>query len=166
MVTRSVQDLIIGLFLVFVVLASGSDLLADLSEGVSSVHFAQETLILVLGIAALIWLIFDRQQQKLRVQSLMAELDEVKHLPPPNQDVIDAKRKLAEVIAQQFKDWHLTASEQEVGQLLLKGFSLKEISALRGTAEKTIRQQASSIYNKSGVSGRHAFSAWFIEDFL
>ncbi len=50
--------------------------------------------------------------------------------------------------------------------VLLKGFSLKEISALRGTAEKTIRQQAPSIYQKTGVSGRHAFAAWFIEDFL
>lgn len=37
---------------------------------------------------------------------------------------------------------------------------------LRGTAEKTIRHQASSVYKKAGVSGRHAFSAWFIEDFL
>jgi DNA-binding NarL/FixJ family response regulator len=51
-------------------------------------------------------------------------------------------------------------------QPALKGFSLKEIAALRGTSEKTIRQQASSVYKKAGLSGRHAFSAWFIEDIL
>jgi len=28
------------------------------------------------------------------------------------------------------------------------------------------RQQASTIYGKSGLEGRHAFSAWFLEDFL
>jgi DNA-binding CsgD family transcriptional regulator len=37
---------------------------------------------------------------------------------------------------------------------------------LRGTAEKTIRQQASAIYKKAGVAGRHVFSAWFMEDLL
>ena len=28
------------------------------------------------------------------------------------------------------------------------------------------RQQASTTYGKSGLEGRHAFSAWFLEDFL
>ena len=37
---------------------------------------------------------------------------------------------------------------------------------LRSTLEKTVRQQASSIYQKAGVSGRHAFAAWFLEDYL
>ncbi len=53
-----------------------------------------------------------------------------------------------------------------LGWLLLKGLSLREISIIRETQEKTVRQQASSIYKKSGVNGRHAFSAWFIEDIL
>jgi len=44
--------------------------------------------------------------------------------------------------------------------------SFKEIAAVRKTLEKTVRQQASSIYKKAGVSGRHEFSAWFIEDIL
>jgi DNA-binding NarL/FixJ family response regulator len=44
--------------------------------------------------------------------------------------------------------------------------SFNEIAAVRETKEKTVRQQASEIYRKSGVSGRHAFSAWFFEDFL
>jgi len=50
--------------------------------------------------------------------------------------------------------------------LLLKGLSIKEIAALRETHEKTVRQQASAIYRKAGVAGRHAFAAWFIEDLL
>ena len=166
MAIRSLPDLLVVVFLGLVVLASGSDLIADLHEGVSALHFAQETVILLLAISALLWLTFDRQQHKRRVQRLLAEIEEAKRLPQPDREVVEAKRRLAEVIARQFRQWGLTASEQQVGQLLLKGFSLKEISALRGTAEKTIRQQASSIYNKSGVSGRHAFSAWFIEDFL
>lgn len=50
--------------------------------------------------------------------------------------------------------------------LLLKGLSFKEIASVRDTMEKTVRQQASTIYRKANVSGRHAFSAWFIEDLL
>jgi DNA-binding NarL/FixJ family response regulator len=50
--------------------------------------------------------------------------------------------------------------------LLLKGLSFKEIAAVRNTLEKTVRQQASGIYKKAGVSSRHAFAVWFIEDFL
>lgn len=37
---------------------------------------------------------------------------------------------------------------------------------LRNILEKTVRQQASAIYKKAGINGRHAFSAWFIEDAL
>ena len=50
--------------------------------------------------------------------------------------------------------------------MLLKGLSLKEIASLRDTREKTVRQQASTIYGKSGLEGRHALAAWFLEDFL
>jgi DNA-binding NarL/FixJ family response regulator len=66
----------------------------------------------------------------------------------------------------QFTDWHLTPSEKEVALLLLKGLSFREIALLRNTAEKTVRQQASEIYQKSDVTGRHGLSAWFFEDFL
>lgn len=50
--------------------------------------------------------------------------------------------------------------------LLLKGLSFKEIASVRDTMEKTVRQQASTIYEKANVSGRHVFSAWFMEDLL
>ncbi|MCK5396413.1 MAG: DNA-binding response regulator, partial [Gammaproteobacteria bacterium] len=80
--------------------------------------------------------------------------------------VLDARTSLGNVINQQFNDWQLTNSEKEVGRLLLKGLSLKEIAAIRNTLEKTVRQQASSIYKKAELNGRHAFSAWFIEDIL
>jgi DNA-binding NarL/FixJ family response regulator len=40
------------------------------------------------------------------------------------------------------------------------------MAEVRNTKEKTIRQQASTIYRKSNVAGRHEFSAWFFEDML
>jgi DNA-binding CsgD family transcriptional regulator len=66
----------------------------------------------------------------------------------------------------QFESWGLTAAEQDVGRLLLKGLSHKEIALLRATSDATVRQQAQSIYRKASLPGRSAFSAYFLDDFL
>lgn len=73
---------------------------------------------------------------------------------------------LGAAIERQLEDWGLTDAEREVGLLMLKGFSHKEIAALRGTSEATVRQQARSAYQKSGMNGRAAFCAFFLEDLL
>ena len=47
-----------------------------------------------------------------------------------------------------------------------KGLSLKEISTVRSTSERTVRTQARALYGKSGLEGRAALSAFFLEDLL
>lgn len=64
----------------------------------------------------------------------------------------------------QFEEWGMTAAEREVGLLILKGLSHKEIAALRATSEATVRQQAQAIYRKASLPGKTAFSAYFLED--
>lgn len=64
----------------------------------------------------------------------------------------------------QFLEWGMTAAEREIGLLVLKGLSHKEIAALRATTEATVRQQAQSIYRKASLPGKTAFSAYFLED--
>lgn len=66
----------------------------------------------------------------------------------------------------QFDRWGMSAAEKDVGMLILKGLSHKEISNLRGTTEATVRQQAQSIYQKSDLPGKTAFSAYFLEDLI
>ncbi|MEW8507732.1 MAG: helix-turn-helix transcriptional regulator [Candidatus Thiodiazotropha sp.] len=73
---------------------------------------------------------------------------------------------LSHGIARQFSDWSLTAAEREVGLLILKGMSNKEIAVMRDVSEKTVRQQAHAIYRKVKLSGRAALSAFFLEDLL
>lgn len=164
---RFSQDHVIMIFLLMVVLASAADLIADLGEGVNSTHLMQEGAILLIAISAFAWLAFSLAKTNKALKDLHIELDVIQNLPAPTSPaMIEIKHKLSEAISEQFILWKLTKSEKEIGQLLLKGYSLKEISALRGTSEKTIRQQASSIYQKANLPGRHAFSAWFIEDFL
>jgi len=67
---------------------------------------------------------------------------------------------------QQFGQWLLSHSEKDVALLLIKGFSMKEIADFRSTHEKTVRQQATTIYKKSGLSGRQELAAFFLEDIL
>lgn len=74
--------------------------------------------------------------------------------------------ELLSVMHEQFAQWKLTASESEVALLLIKGLSMKEIATLRSVKEKTVRSQATSIYAKSGYSGRHELAAHFIEDLM
>jgi DNA-binding NarL/FixJ family response regulator len=71
---------------------------------------------------------------------------------------------LASAIQGQFTKWGLTDAEKDVAALMLKGLAHKEIANMRHTSEATVRQQASAIYVKSGLSSRAEFSAYFLED--
>lgn len=73
---------------------------------------------------------------------------------------------MSDEIDKQFSEWGLTGAEIEVGLMIIKGLSHKEIANLRGSAEATVRQQARNIYKKSGLPGKAAFSAYFLEDLL
>jgi DNA-binding CsgD family transcriptional regulator len=66
----------------------------------------------------------------------------------------------------QFDRWALTTAEREVALLLLKGLSHKEAASVRGTSERTVRQQSLMVYKKAGVTGRAELSAFFLEDLL
>lgn len=75
-------------------------------------------------------------------------------------------RGLSDQIEKQFHMWALTGAEREVGLLMLKGLRHKEIASLRGTSERTVRQQALTIYKKAGLDGRTDLAAFFLEDLL
>jgi len=162
-----IKEPVLIFILTIVVVASGADLVADLSHGADAAHIVKEVIVVGISMIAIAWLLWGLRQQRLKIRSLQQEL-ETANSPqtPPKKYVLEARQKLGNVVTRQFSEWSLTGSEIEVGWLLLKGLSLKEIAMVRSTQEKTVRQQASSIYKKAGVSGRHAFSAWFIEDIL
>jgi len=161
------REFVIVLILIFVLLTSGQDLLVDLSLGVTFHHLAIEMLIVLSSILAIIWLISDLRKQTQEIQTLKFELESKRVTNrQPSASVLETRKQLGKVINEQFSEWNLTLSEKEVGLFLLKGLSTREIAGIRNTLEKTVRQQASSLYKKAGVPGRHAFSAWFIEDFL
>ncbi len=157
------------LFMVFLLMisASGTDIFWDMSHGASLLHVVQEGILLCLSLVAVYLLLMGIRSQRQQITALKTELVSSRETAQHAQKyLLEARQQFREVIKQQFNDWGLSPSEQEVGLLLLKGLSLKEIAVIRDTMEKTVRQQASAIYKKAGLNGRHAFSAWFIEDIL
>jgi DNA-binding CsgD family transcriptional regulator len=166
-VLMRLQELLIIAVLTIIVIANLFDMAQDMSSGASAWHLVEEGLVVLASLAVIIGLMIYLHRQKRALERIRLEFSkQQRDAAPANAELLQARKQLGSVIRRQFLDWQLTGSEQEVALLLLKGLSFKEIAAVRDTHEKTVRQQASAIYKKAGVSGRHAFSAWFIEDFL
>lgn len=161
------KDRLIAALLACIVLLKLTDVIADAGLGVPPWHLVQEWTLLLLSAGGFVYLVLDIRRRTRETRQLRGSLSlSNRKLEALGQRMRDARRQYAEVIQEQFQSWGLTRGEQEVALLLLKGLSLREIASVRNTKEKTVRQQASSIYGKTGLEGRHAISAWFLEDFL
>jgi DNA-binding NarL/FixJ family response regulator len=88
---------------------------------------------------------------------------ELRYWQNQNKTLIDG---LSIKIHEQFQIWALTQAETDVALLIIKGFSLEEIAGLRGTSERTIRDQAASVYHKAKLKNRIELSAYFLEELL
>lgn len=129
------------------------DLYYDRLEGESWLHFIPELTVFTLVIFALSYEIVAGN----RLRSKLLE---------HQQQLADLQGQFADTIRQEFQKWQLTQSETEIAWLIVKGFSFAEIAYLRGVKEKTVRQQATSIYAKSGAKNRSELTALFLEDLL
>jgi DNA-binding CsgD family transcriptional regulator len=149
----------IAVFCVVLVLIAW-DLYIDFGEGVSTMHIVIESIMFLLAAfgTVLLWLQLDRTRSDLA--DAIVEAEQWK------QESRELLEGLGVAIDRQFERWGLTKAEAEVGLLLLKGLSHKEIANIRETSERTVREQSRALYRKSGLSGRSSLSAFFLEDLL
>jgi len=153
------------LFLLTIFAASVTDILYDLKQGSSWIHLAQESLLAIAAMALFVWLVTDLKREQLRNQQLESDLQSLNDRQAQLKAKLrKAQRNFADLVRAQLEQWQLTPSEQEIAWLLLKGYNSKEISAFRGTAEKTVRNQLTSIYRKSELRDKQAFISWFVDD--
>ncbi len=144
--------------------------IATESDAVAIEDIAVDALTLFLTIASsaaavLLFVRIDRQREDMRV--VIAGLDQARREGAAWRAAVDHHIEgLKAAIDRQFDDWSMTPAERDVALLILKGFSHKEIASLRETSERTIRQQAQGVYRKSGLAGKNALSAFFLEDLL
>jgi DNA-binding NarL/FixJ family response regulator len=148
-----------------IALLIGFDIAADYRSGTQRSHVLTEAFVMVLALAGLAILLrrvrlVQRQKEQLTVD-LAAARQEAQRF---RDEAHDALRGLSEAIDRQFDRWSLSPAEREVGLLLLKGLSHKEIAVARSTTDTTIRQQALAVYRKSGLRSRAELSAFFLED--
>lgn len=118
-------------------------------------------ILLMAGIAVLYWN-YQRQRKK-----WLETFDEFTEETRLTQEKLDKSHgDMAAHINGEFQNWSLTETENEIGWMLLKGLSFKEIASARGRSERTVRQQAQSIYAKSKLQSRSDLAAHFLEDFV
>lgn len=145
----------------------GWDVAADYQSGTEIGHLVMEALVMALALAGAIALWRQLRSTRTRADQLTADLSSARREADRfRQDAHLAIEGLGQAIDRQFTRWALSPAEREVGLLLLKGLSHKEIAAARSTSETTIRQQALSVYRKSGLRSRAELSAFFLEDLL
>ncbi len=161
------ERIVIAAVLVLVAVFVGIDLTTDFGDGVAGFHIVAEGVIGILALAGVYYVL--RGHSELRRQLAVERRDfsrfrsQAEAWRAESRKYVDG---LALAIDQQLVRWGLTAAEKEVAFLLLKGLSLREVAAVRGTTEKTARVQSMAIYAKAGVAGRSELSAFFLEDLL
>ena len=150
------------------IVAGGTvDLLLDAPASWLSGHVLYELALITGALATTIalWVRWTRAERSLvQTQRTLSE----------RQSERDAWRKSAEralqglgaAVDEQLGRWGLTAAEREVALQLLKGKSHKEIAAATGRSERTVRQHAVAVYQKSGRAGRAELAAFFLEDLV
>lgn len=145
----------------------GWDLLADRAQGVELLHTAVEALVMLVSGSAAVILIAQLRRRSVQARRLAARLNEVTAESRRwRERYNETVRGLARAIQHQFQRWELSQAESEIALLLLKGLSLKEVAIVRGTGERTVREQARAVYRKAGLAGRSELSAFFLEDLL
>lgn len=163
----TIDRLLMVIFLL-IAFANISDVIADYHMQVASWHLAVEGITVVISIAAFIILwrrVLNRNQELQQVKVALSRHQQQEQKGKQKKSSTNPTTSYTDVQSW-FKLWRLSPSEQEVAVLLIKGLSFNEIAEVRNTKEKTVRQQASSVYAKSNLQGRNHLSAWIIDALL
>jgi len=163
---RRVQRALIGLLLA-IVAAGIADVILDAPATLLSFHVIFEIafVLLCLGTATFLWLAGSESERSLQRtrEALESHADALAEWRERAQRLLQG---LGVEIDRQMRAWGLSPAEREVALLLLKGYSTKEIATHLQKSERTVRQQCSAVYKRSGLGGRAELSAFFLEDLL
>jgi DNA-binding CsgD family transcriptional regulator len=165
-----------GLLAAFVAVAlfATIDIAADLREGTTVRHVLFELVVIVVGLLGggvvarrLIAVLRSARAAREELASLAQRLQQTElEATRWRAEAHELLAGLSVAVDRQFERWSLSPAEKEVGLLLLKGLSHKEIAAARSITEATAKQQAGAVYKKAGLSGRNDLAAFFLEDLL
>ena len=158
---------ILAIALLSIIIGGTADLVMDRPPTWFSFHVVFETLMIAgaLVMATTLWLGWWRSEHSAATlrDSLERQRQERDSWQASAQVALEG---LGRAIDAQFRSWRLTPTEREVALLLLKGYGHKQIAALTGRSERTVRQHAGGVYEKAGLSGRAELAAYFLQDLM
>lgn len=163
------KERLVGFLVLLVVAALTTfDVIEDFLDGATLFHALFESLIILSSAlaAGYLWLKLLRSwrhKEHYLERSLVLAHEDIKKWKEKSSSLADGVTK---AIEEQLETWGLSEAEKDVAFLLIKGLSFKELALARKTSESTVRQQAATIYKKSGLEGRAQLSAFFLEDLL
>ena len=163
--------LVVAAILILVAVGGGVDLALDRPDSWLSTHVIFEVAMMTVSLSFAVWLWRGWRQASrslsvarhafaARHATLRAERDQWR------ESAQTALAGLGAAIDHQFDAWKLTPAEREVALLLLKGYGHKQIAGTTQRSERTVRQHAVTVYQKSGLAGRAELAAFFLEDLL
>ena len=160
------RTVLIGLLLA-IMIGGVVDLILDAPTTLLSPHVIFEVAFVLLCLGTAIFLGVAGSQARRSLQrtreALASHADELEQWRSRAQRFL---RGLGEEIDGQMRSWGLSPAEREIALFLLKGYSTKEIATQLEKSERTVRQQCSAVYKRSGLGGRAELSAFFLEDLL
>lgn len=130
------------------------DVVMDIGEGDAALLHLTPEIAATLGLV--VGLVFE-------ARTLMVMLRRQAHM---EKSLGVAAGALSELMEDYFRQWALTPSEADVAAFTIKGYSIAEIAAMRGSAEGTVKTHLNAIYRKSGLQGRGQLVSVLIEDLL
>ncbi len=156
-----------GVFVLFVFCISAFDIVSEFIAEEPLGEMADDVFRLVFSAVLLTFFASGHLGQKRELADLRGQLKKMRgKLAKIDPQSVGLASQYRAVMQKQFDAWRLSTSEQDVVIGMLKGLAFREIAELRGTREKTVRQQASTVYRKAGVGSRNELTAWFFEDML
>ena len=163
----SMRQTLFVVFVVFIFATSAFEIISEFAVGESLTEMADDLGRFALSMLVLLLFAYEYWTQQKALKALQRQLGRFKSgLSTLEPQTVEIANRYRNVMQRQFEAWQLTDSEQDVVILMLKGLSFREIAQLRETREKTVRQQASSVYRKADVASRNELAAWFFEDLL
>ncbi len=143
------------------------DMIWDTSEQISYIHFITDGLI----IGSFVYLVIRvyvryRNDAALHHQTVTKLSQSNRKIKTQSQQIEKLREGITQHIQQVFEDWKLTQAERDIALLIIKGYSLDEIAKFRHKSERTVRDQAATIYRKAKVKNRVELTAYFIEDLI
>ncbi len=150
--------------LVFITLVSLVNMYNDHGGGRITVHVISEVLTLI---AAVVGLFLVWRFMGARLERAHEELSSARHeLEGFRQRHGDTLKHMREAVQEQFERWKFSPAEKQIAELLIRGYSLKQIAGLLGKSERTVRNQTTALYDKAGMVGRTELAAFFFMDVL